>query len=209
MQSEVVTDPDSYVGSPLDELEVAAKNCQACPLYEGTTGTVFGKGPPDARIMFVGEQPGDKEDLAQKPFIGPAGKLLDECMQAAGIDRTQAYVTNAVKHFKFEMRGKFRLHKSPGVREVQACKPWVISEILQVKPKVIVCLGATAAKSLVDKNFKITQQRGLVEGSDLAEVVIATVHPSYLLRLPDKVKAEEERAKFVKDLEMASRALAE
>ena len=199
-QEAIVTEPETFVGSDLKTLRKAAAACQACPLYENATATVFGQGPEDADIMIVGEQPGDQEDLAGEPFIGPAGRVLDEALVEAGIDREKAYLTNAVKHFKWKARGKMRLHQNPAASEVSRCKPWLIAEVLQVQPRTLILLGATAAKSLLGRDFKITKERGLVERPDLAPKVIATVHPSYLLRLPDKKRAAEERALFVSDL---------
>ncbi len=173
--------------------------CRNCPLWENATGTVLPEGPENARIMVIGEQPGDQEDLTGRPFVGPAGKLLDRFLAQAGIDRKQVYLTNAVKHFKFKRQGKLRLHQNPSVGEMKACRPWVMSEILRVQPKVIITLGATAAKSIIDPAFKITQQRGLIDRPDLAPKVVATVHPSYLLR--SDIPGEEER--FLADLMLA------
>lgn len=201
---QTVESPENFIGQDLPTLAEAAAACQACPLHENATQTVFGEGPADARIMLVGEQPGDQEDLAGKPFIGPAGKLLTEILAEAGIDREKAYLTNSVKHFKWKPRGKMRLHQTPGVRERKACQPWVLAEIAQVQPEVLICLGSTAAKSLIDPNFKITQQRGLIEAPNLAPKVIATIHPSYLLRIPDKTQVAAERQKFIADLRQAT-----
>lgn len=199
----IVRQPDDHIGESLSELRVHAACCQACPLYRPATATVMGEGPPDAEIMIVGEQPGDQEDLLGRPFVGPAGQLLDRALEAAGIDRSAAYLTNAVKHFKFTTQGKRRLHQSPAPDEISRCKPWLVAELLQVKPRTLILLGATAAKSLIDPNFRITRQRGLVPDTGLAERVIATVHPSYLLRLPDPTRQNAEKRRFLEDLRLA------
>src|SRR5438876_405523 len=156
----------------------AAKSCQACDLYKRGTQTVFGEGSRDAELMLVGEQPGDAEDLAGRPFVGPAGRVLDRALEEAGIDRSVVYVTNVVKHFKWEPRGKRRIHKKPNAGEIAACRPWLDTEIALVKPRVIVCLGATAAQALLGKSFRVTQQRGKLLKSELAPYMMATVHPS-------------------------------
>ena len=169
----------------LPALKQAAAGCTACDLFERATQTVFGEGPPRAGVMFVGEQPGDYEDVAGRPFVGPAGKLLDEALEEAGIDRRQVYVTNVVKHFKWTPAGKRRLHAKPNAREISACRPWLEAEIATVKPKVLVCLGATAAQTLLGRNFRVSRQRGEFVPSTLAPHVLATVHPSSLLRAPD------------------------
>jgi uracil-DNA glycosylase len=191
----------------LAKVEAASKGCTACDLYKIGTQTVFGDGPKKATVMFVGEQPGDQEDLAGEPFIGPAGKLLDKALIEAGIDRGQVYVTNAVKHFKWEPRGKRRLHKKPNALEIAACKPWLEKEIELVKPQVIVCLGATAAQTLLGRTFKVTQQRGEVMESPLAPAVVATVHPSSLLRAPDEETRRRETALFIADLKKIARMI--
>src|SRR5438105_7413285 len=165
----------------LNKLKDAARGCRACPLWKTGTQTVFGEGRPTASIVFVGEQPGNDEDLAGKPFVGPAGKLLDRALAEAGIDRTEAYVTNAVKHFKWEPKGKRRIHKKPSAREIAACRPWLEAELSVLKPKVLVCLGATAAQALLGKEFRVSQQRGELIESPLATHVMATVHPSSIL----------------------------
>jgi DNA polymerase len=190
----------------LATLRAAAAHCTACPLYENATRTVFGEGPAHAPLMLVGEQPGDQEDLAGHPFVGPSGKLLDRALEAAGIDREKAYVTNAVKHFKWTPRGKRRLHGKPNSREIRACKPWVEAEIAQVKPKVLVCLGATAAQALLGADFRVTRDRGRFMQSALAPYVLATVHPSALLRAPPE-RREEEIALFVADLRKVAEVL--
>jgi uracil-DNA glycosylase len=181
----------------LRKLREAAAGCKACPLWKTGTQTVFGEGSPKAEVMFVGEQPGDQEDKAGKPFVGPAGKLLDRAMEEAGIDRSLAYVTNVVKHFKWQARGKRRIHQKPNWSETAACRPWLEAELAVVKPRVLVCLGATAAQALLGRQFRVTQQRGQPVPSDLAPVVIATVHPSSILRADDR---DAELAAFVSDL---------
>ena len=185
----------------------AAKDCQACDLYKRGTQTVFGEGGRKADLMLVGEQPGDAEDLAGRPFVGPAGRELDRALQEAGIDRSTVYVTNVVKHFKWEPRGKRRIHKKPNAAEISACRPWLDTEIELVKPRVIVCLGATAAQALLGRNFKVTEHRGTFIPSTLAPHVLATVHPSSLLRAPDEETRHRERQRFVDDLKIVARAL--
>src|SRR3954465_12666332 len=170
--------------SSLTEVREAARGCTACPLYKTGTQTVFGEGPKRATMMLIGEQPGDQEDLAGKPFVGPAGKIMDRALEEAGIDRIRVYVTNAVKHFKWEPRGKRRIHKKPNSREIAACQPWLAAELRLVKPKVLVCLGATAAQAIFDPSFRVTRDRGKVLRSEFAPRVVATVHPSSLLRQP-------------------------
>jgi len=179
--------------------EIAA-GCQACDLYKCGTQTVFGEGRVRARAMLVGEQPGDSEDRAGRPFVGPAGKLLDKALEAAGIDRNLVYVTNVVKHFKWVPRGKRRLHEKPNAREIAACRPWLEAEIAVVKPRVLVLLGATAAQAILGRSFKVTKQRGEILASDLAPRVMATVHPSSLLRAPDDETRRRETRRFVEDL---------
>ena len=193
--------------SSLTTLRNAAKTCTACHLYKHATQTVFGEGPKGATLMLLGEQPGDQEDVAGKPFVGPAGKILDRALEEAGIDRTQVYVTNTVKHFKWEPRGKRRIHKKPRASEISACRPWLDTEIALVKPRIIVCLGATAARTLIGPSFKVTQRRGELIPSTLAELVMATVHPSSILRAPDDDTRHEEMKRFVEDLRTAARAL--
>ena len=188
------------IGQNIESLRKAASCCKECPLYEKATGTVFGEGPTDARIVIIGEQPGDREDLTGKPFVGPAGQLLDRLLIDAGIKREEAYLTNAVKHFKWKQQGKRRLHQSPSVPEMKACRPWVMAELDAIKPDVLILLGATAAKSLIGPGFKITEERGVVNRPDLAPKVIATVHPSYLLRIQDPNTQEEEYRKALQDL---------
>ena len=191
----------------LPKLREAATGCRACPLWKTGTQTVFGEGAPHARVLFVGEQPGDKEDLAGKPFVGPAGKILDKGLDAAGIDRSEVYVTNAVKHFKWEPRGKRRIHKKPNHLEITACRPWLDAEIAVVKPEVVVCLGATAAQALLGSKFKVTERRGEIISSNIAPVIVATVHPSSVLRAPDDEKRHDEMAKFIDDLNQVAKAL--
>ena len=181
-------------------VRAAAAECRGCPLWRDATQTVFGEGPRRARLMLVGEMPGDREDLAGRPFVGPAGKLLDDALEAAGIERDDAYVTNVVKHFKWEPRGKRRLHRKPGAAEVAACRPWLDAELELVRPRAIVCLGATAARSLLGPGFLVSKQRGHRVPSDLAPYVTATVHPSSLLRLPASVDRREAMSRFVEDL---------
>jgi len=184
-----------------------ARGCKACDLYKLGTQTVFGDGPRRAQIMMVGEQPGDAEDLAGLPFVGPAGKLLDRALEEAGIDRGIVYVTNVVKHFRWEPRGKRRIHSKPNSAEIAACRPWLETEIALVKPRILVCLGATAAQALLGKTFKVSRQRGELIPSPLAPVATATVHPSSILRAPDERRGEE-MARFVADLRRISAELA-
>ena len=192
--------------SSLTTVAKAARNCTACPLYKRATQTVFGEGPKNARLMLLGEQPGDQEDLAGKPFVGPAGQLLDRALEEAGINRDEVYVTNAVKHFKWEPRGKRRIHQKPNSREIAACRPWLEAELRLVRPKLLICLGATAAQSLFGSSFRVTRDRGKVLQSALARKVVATVHPSSLLRQPDEESREREYGHFVTDLRAALKA---
>jgi DNA polymerase len=191
-------------------LEGAARRCRACPLWERATQTVFGEGPAHASMLLVGEQPGDQEDRAGQPFVGPAGRLLSEALEAAGIDRRQTYVTNAVKHFKWVAageRGKRRIHDKPNRREVLACRPWLMAEIEAVAPEVIVCLGATAAQSLLGAAFRVTQQRGKPVPSPLQARVVATVHPSSILRARDEASRGREMRALITDLRAAAALL--
>src|SRR5918996_484019 len=192
----------------LDKVREDAKRCRDCPLWANATQTVFGAGEPHAKVMLVGEQPGDEEDKKGLPFVGPAGKLLDRALEAAGVDRSHLYVTNAVKHFKWQLRGKRRLHKTPAQREIDACHQWIEQEIQAVKPHVIVALGATAAKALFGKDFKVSIQRGQFVESPLAPYVFATFHPSALLRLKEDEEREAAFAQLVKDLKLIKKALA-
>jgi uracil-DNA glycosylase family protein len=194
------------VRATLAQLRRIAAGCTACPLYRNATQTVFGEGPADAALMLVGETPGNQEDLAGRPFVGPAGKLLDRCLAEAGIDRQETYVTNVVKHFKWEPRGKRRIHKKPNAMEIRACKPWLEAEIERVAPQVLVCLGATAAQALLGPRFKVTQSRGQIIASDRAPRILATYHPSSLLRSQDEDR-ELKIAQFIKDLKTAAAAL--
>ena len=191
----------------LGKLRDIAAGCKACPLWADATQTVFGEGPAQAALMLVGETAGDQEDLKGRPFVGPAGKLLDRCLEEAGLDRKQSYVTNVVKHFKFTPRGKRRIHGKPNAMEIRACLPWLRAEIERVKPKMIVCLGATAAKALLGANFRVSQQRGVAVPSPLAPLVMATVHPSSLLRAPDDETRHREIARFTADLKAAAKML--
>jgi DNA polymerase len=192
--------------SSLTALKKAAKVCTACHLYKHASQTVFGDGPKGATLMLLGEQPGDQEDLAGKPFVGPAGKILDRALAEAGIDRKQVFVTNTVKHFKWEPRGKRRIHKKPNSREIAACRPWLEAELRAVKPNLLVCMGATAAQAVFGPSFRVTRERGKVLESELASKVVATVHPSSLLRQPDEESREREYKLFVADLRTALKA---
>ncbi|MGN6368260.1 MAG: UdgX family uracil-DNA binding protein [Phycisphaerae bacterium] len=192
----------------LPSLARAAKGCQGCSLYCRATHVVFGEGPADAELVLVGEQPGDQEDLAGKPFVGPSGHVLDEALATAGIDRSRVYVTNAVKHFKWEEgRGKRRLHSKPNWTEVTACRPWLVEELKLIEPEMVVCLGATAAQSLLGRAFKLTQHRGEFVESEFARRVLATVHPSSLLRIPDREARHAAREQFVEDFKLVAKAL--
>ncbi len=191
----------------LKTLRNAAARCRGCDLYKDTTQTVFGEGPVRAKVMFVGEQPGDVEDKEGHPFVGPAGKLLRRAMERAGIDESDAYVTNAVKHFKHVWRGKRRIHVKPKRIEVRACEPWLEAEIGLVKPRVVVALGATAAQALLGPRYSLTKHRGEIVPSPLAPRVTATVHPSAILRAPDDDARHAEMAKFVKDLKLIAKAM--
>ena len=188
----------------LRSLKDAAAGCKACPLWRTGTQTVFGEGLAKAEVVLVGEQPGDQEDLAGKPFVGPAGRLLDKGLEEAGIDRKLAYVTNVVKHFKWQPRGKRRIHQKPNAAEVAACRPWLEAELSLLQPKVLVCLGATAAQALLGRQFRVSKDRGVPVDSELAPVVMATVHPSSILRSDDR---EAEMAMFVEDLRRVAEAL--
>lgn len=192
----------------LPKLIEAARGCTGCDLYKRGTQTVFGEGRPHSLVMFVGEQPGDKEDLEGRPFVGPTGALLDKALAEAGIDRQQVYVTNAVKHFKWEPKGKRRMHRKPSTLQIAACRPWLEAEIKVIKPRVIVCLGATAAQSLLGKDFRVTQQRGQLIPGDPAPF-LATVHPSSILRAPDEASRHDEYARFVADLKTITNVLRE
>ncbi len=190
----------------LPKLREAAAGCTACDLHKTGTQTVFGEGSASAEVVFVGEQPGDQEDLQGRPFVGPAGKLFDKALDDAGIDRAQVYVTNAVKHFKWIARGKRRIHQKPNWSEIAACRPWLDAELETVKPRVLVCLGATAAQALLGRDFRVSRQRGVPVESDLAEHVLATVHPSSILR-GDPESREQEYKAFVDDLKAVAREI--
>jgi len=185
----------------------AAADCKGCELWKRGTQTVFGEGARRAEVLFVGEQPGNEEDLSGKPFVGPAGRLLDDALTEAGIDRRQIYVTNVVKHFKWEPRGKRRIHKKPNAGEIAACRPWLEAEIDLIKPKVIVCLGATAAQALLGPKFRVSKKRGQFIESTLAPYVLATVHPSSILRAPDDETRHVEKRRFIDDLKKVAHVL--
>lgn len=193
----------------LPKLRKAAADCKACDLWERGTQTVFGEGGATARVIFVGEQPGDREDREGRPFVGPAGGLLDKCLEAAGVDRKEVYVTNVVKHFKWEASsGKRRIHAKPNQGEIRACRPWLDSEIAVVKPKVIVCLGSTAAQAILGKSFKVTKQRGeWITTSSLAPFIMATVHPSSILRAPDDETRHRETERLIEELKKIAEVL--
>ena len=188
----------------LAALREAARTCRGCPLYQNATQTVFGQGRRGARVFLVGEQPGNDEDLQGKPFVGPAGRILDQGLEAAGIDRDDAYVTNVVKHFKWLAKGKRRMHKTPSAREIAACLPWLEKEIELIKPEVLVCLGATAAKALLGRHFKVSVQRGQVLPTNFAPHALATVHPSSILRQPTSADRQRELNRFVADLKVVA-----
>jgi DNA polymerase len=199
--------PPGNPAARIEHLREEAAGCRDCPLWENATQTVFGDGDARAKVMLVGEQPGDQEDRTGHPFVGPAGRILDQALAEAGIPRAHTYVTNAVKHFKWEPRGKRRLHKTPAQREVDACRQWLEREIATVQPAVVVCLGATAAKSLLGPRFRISQERGTVQRREGLPDLVPTFHPSYLLRLKGRAGEEEAHAQFVSDLELAARYL--
>jgi uracil-DNA glycosylase len=192
----------------LSALREAAASCRGCHLWRGSTQTVFGAGRAKARVMFVGEQPGDREDRAGKPFVGPAGRELDKALEAVGIARDEVYITNMVKHFKFEERGKRRMHQTPKRFEIDACRPWLDEELKAVRPEALVILGASAGKGLLGAGFRVTRERGRPLESDLAPVVVATVHPSAILRAPDDDARVRERAAFTRDLGVVAQAMA-
>jgi uracil-DNA glycosylase family protein len=188
----------------LDSLREQASHCRACPLWKDATQTVFGEGPPHAKVMLVGEQPGDKEDLAGHPFVGPAGQMLDRALEEAGIDRARVYITNAVKHFKFFPRGKFRLHQKPTTPEIKACRPWYERELAAIKPELVVAMGATAAQCVFGRTTPINKNRGRLIDVANGISALVTVHPSYLLRLPDEAAKASEYERFVDDLKIAA-----
>ncbi|HSM85027.1 MAG TPA: UdgX family uracil-DNA binding protein [Candidatus Limnocylindrales bacterium] len=191
----------------LPALREAAGHCKGCDLWQQATQTVFGEGSVHARVMMVGEQPGDKEDLQGRPFVGPAGAVLDKALEAAGIDRNDVYVTNIVKHFKWEPRGKRRIHKKPGALQISACRPWLEAEIAAIRPQAVVLLGATAAQGVLGRDFRVTQHRGQWVSSDIAGQVLATVHPSSILRAPDEESRHEEMRRFTQDLKKVAQQL--
>jgi DNA polymerase len=193
----------------LPTLREAAKDCEGCDLYLAATQTVFGEGSAEARVVFVGEQPGDMEDRQGRPFVGPAGGVFDRALEQAGIDRKLTYVTNAVKHFSFEPRGKARLHKKPRVGEVRACSPWLRAELATIKPDVLVLLGATAAQAIFGPQFRITQERGIVKQGELAQAILATIHPSAVLRAPDEAARKQLFESLVEDLRTVAKLLKE
>jgi uracil-DNA glycosylase family protein len=199
---DLFADPPSY-----EQLVEAAAHCEACPLYRNATQTVFGEGPVGARLLLVGEQPGDQEDLKGRPFVGPAGQLLDWALVKAGIDRSETYVTNAVKHFKWVPRGKRRIHSKPSSLEIKACRPWLDEELRLIKPEVILCLGATAAQALLGAAFRVTRERGRFVPSNLAPHVMATVHPSSLLRIEDDDERKAAIREFVRELRKVAEVL--
>lgn len=194
----------SRADSALEQLRKEARSCRACPLWKNATQTVFGEGPAPAPVMLVGEQPGDKEDLAGKPFVGPAGAMLDRALDEAGIDRDKVYVTNAVKHFKFVVRGKVRLHQKPTMPEIRACRQWYERERLTIRPKLVVAMGATAAQSVFGRITPINRNRGRLVAIDDGAQALVTVHPSYLLRLPDHAARTREYARFLDDLRLVT-----
>ena len=200
IRSGTIDMPTGAPGTPLGQLKLEAEGCRACPLWAPATQTVFGEGPENAHVVFVGEQPGDNEDLQGRPFVGPAGKLFDRAMEEARIDRTKVYVTNAVKHFKFEPRGKRRIHAKPNSGEIKACRPWLTQELQTIHPKLVVALGATAVQSLIGKATSLRSVRGEMLKVDGGIDMLATVHPSYLLRVPDEALQAKEYAQFVLDL---------
>jgi DNA polymerase len=206
-----ITKPEEIPGTskPWDiaRLKAAAARCHACPLWQRATQTVFGDGPSAASVVLVGEQPGNEEDLAGEPFVGPAGRLLDRALTEAGIGRGQAYVTNVVKHFKWEPQGKRRIHKKPSAREIAACRPWLDLELESLHPKVLICLGATAAQALLGRSFKVSRRHGEWIESKLADYVMATAHPSSILRAPDEKSRHAQMETFVKDLKRAAKVI--
>ena len=187
-------------------LKAASMECRGCDLYKNATQTVFGEGQISSRVIFVGEQPGDEEDLTGRPFVGPAGRLFDKALFEAGIDREKIYLTNTVKHFKWKPKGKRRIHEKPNASEINACDPWLRSEITLIKPRILICLGATAAQALLGKQFRVTQMRGQWLDSLLAEKTIATIHPSAILRTPDDLR-DKAYADFVSDLVLIAQAI--
>jgi DNA polymerase len=209
-QGELFGSADPLVpGGSLAKVREAAKGCRACDLWKTGTQTVFGEGSQRSTVMFVGEQPGNEEDLEGRPFVGPAGRVFDRALEEAGIDRARAYVTNAVKHFKWTPRGKRRIHQKPNWTEMTACRPWLEAEIDRVKPRVVVALGATAAQTMLGRDFRVTKQRGVPVDSPIAPVVVATVHPSSILRAGDDRARAEAMADLVRDLREVARLIEE
>lgn len=194
-------------GASLKELSSAIQSCQGCDIWRRATQAVFGEGAPGAEVMLIGEQPGNREDLEGHPFVGPAGKLLDQALTEAGIERGQVYVTNIVKHFNSTTRGKLRIHKKPNAEEITACRPWIEAEIERIRPTVIVCLGATAAQALISRDFRVTRGRGVLMKSPLAQWIAATVHPSSILRSPNNESRHLAMKEFVQDLRKIARRL--
>lgn len=188
------------MGTSLTEARRAIQQCQNCDLYRKATRAVFGEGPPNAPMMLIGEQPGNSEDLAGRPFVGPAGRVLDEALREAGIDRNVVYVTNVVKHFSFVQRGKARIHKRPNATEIRACRPWLELEVAAIRPQVLICLGATAAQALISPNFKINTSRGRLLDSSFGVPIAATAHPSSILRMPDADARHDARRLLAADL---------
>jgi DNA polymerase len=207
MASERTAAPFVPNSTSIRTLAAAASNCRGCDLYKAATQVVFGAGPQSGRVIFVGEQPGDQEDRQGEPFVGPAGAVLDKALAEAGIPRDQVYVTNAVKHFKWEPRGKRRIHKKPRWSEIKACRPWLEAELRSIKPDVVVCLGATAAQSVLGSSFKLMQMHGRVLSSDIAPKVVATIHPSSVLRAPDSEGRRAALAMLVEDLAVVAKLL--
>jgi uracil-DNA glycosylase len=206
-QLELLNEGAGHISRSLPELAQSVKSCRNCDLWRKATQAVFGEGGPHPRIMLVGEQPGDREDMEGRPFVGPAGQLLDKLLVEAGIDRKKVYVTNVVKHFSWAPRGKRRIHKKPNATEIAACRPWLDAEIVAIKPAVIVCLGATAAQALLGREFRVTVQHGKFIHSPLAPYVTGTIHPSAILRAPDEKTRHEQKAQFVKDLKPVAKLL--
>ena len=206
--------PDASQGAisssaSIQALADAAKTCRACDIWSRATQTVFGEGNVKAELMLVGEQPGNQEDLDGHPFVGPAGKLLDKTLVAAGIARDKVYITNVVKHFNSTQRGKWRIHKKPNAEEIAACRPWLDAEITMIRPRIVVCLGASAAQALISRDYRVTRQRGRIQQSDFGPMITATVHPSSILRAPDAEARRLQMRQFVTDLKSIARALPE
>jgi uracil-DNA glycosylase family protein len=199
--------PTPAPSATLEDTKAAARHCRNCSLWERATQTVFGEGPPTAKVIFVGEQPGDSEDRKGQPFVGPAGKLLDQALVQANLDRSLTYVTNAVKHFKWEPMGNRRLHKKPNAREMEACRPWLLTEINLIRPKVLVCLGSTAAGTLFGSKVKVTTDRGRLFESQYAPHTLITIHPSAILRMPDQRLKDAEFARLVEELSIIAKLL--